>query len=180
MYLNYRKKGIRMDAQDVIFSSRVAHVRELKSEISKLKAENTQLRNENIQLKEHFAMALLASRDLSNLKEGGKLIIVDGWNAILGAKKDASNPKELISLYKKHLDENQSDFVWIVFDGHTENSRCEDRLRISYTGGDGLHRADRFICDFLRMAKFSGGLEFIEVRTHDKDFLKEVKRLKKL
>lgn len=166
-----------MKAQDVILSSRVAHVRELKSEIERLKAENLELRNENTQLKGHFAMALLAAEDLRNLPEEGRFIIVDGWNAVLGATKDAENPKGLISLYKRHLEDNPSDFVWIVFDGHTENSKVEGRLRVSYTGGGGLHRADRFICDFLRMAKFSGGLSRIDVRTRDKDFIKEVNRL---
>ena len=166
-----------MKAQDVILSSRVAHVRELKSEIERLNAENLELRNENTQLKGHFAMALLAAEDLRNLPEEGRFIIVDGWNAVLGATKDAENPKGLISLYKRHLEDNPSDFVWIVFDGHTENSKVEGRLRVSYTGGEGLHRADRFICDFLRMAKFSGGLSRIDVRTRDKDFIKEVNRL---
>ena len=166
-----------MKAQDVILSSRVAHVRELKSEIERLKAENLELRNENTQLKGHFAMALLAAEDLRNLPEEGRFIIVDGWNAILGATKDAGNPKALISLYKKHLEENPRDFVWIVFDGHTENSTTEGCLRVSYTGGEGLHRADRFICDFLRMARFTGGLSKIEVKTRDKDFIKEIKRL---
>ena len=97
--------------------------------------------------------------------------------AILGATKDAENPKELISLYKRHLEDNPRDFVWIVFDGHTENSKVDGRLRVSYTGGEGLHRADRFICDFLRMAKFSGGLPKIEVKTRDKDFIREIRRL---
>ena len=166
-----------MKAQDVILSSRVAHMRELKTEIERLKAENLELRNENTQLKGHFAMALLAAEDLRSLPEGGRFIIVDGWNAILGATKDAGNPKELISLYKKHLEDNPSDFVWIVFDGHTENSNTEGRLRVSYTGGAGLHRADRFICDFLRMARFSGSLPKIDVKTRDKDFIKEIKRL---
>lgn len=166
-----------MNAQDIILSSRVAHVRELKAEVTRLKAENSALREENASLKGHFAMALVAAEDLRALPEGGRMIIVDGWNAILGARKDAVNPKELIALYKKHLDANPLDFVWIVFDGHTENSKTEDRLRVSYTGGEGLHRADRFICDFLRMARFSGGLDRIEVRTHDKDFIKDAKRL---
>jgi hypothetical protein len=166
-----------MNAQDVIFSSRVAHVRELKSEIARLKAENAELRVENAQLKGHFDMALLAAEDLRNLSDDGKLIIVDGWNAVLGAKKEASDPRSLIDVYKKYLEEHSSHRVWIVFDGHTENSKTEGRLRVSYTGGKGLHRADRFICDFLRMARFSGETAKIAVRTQDKDFLKEAKRL---
>jgi hypothetical protein len=166
-----------MKAQDVILSSRGAHVRELKSEIERLKAENLELRNENTQLKGHFAMALLAAEDLRNLPEEGRFIIVDGWNAILGATKDAENPKELISLYKKHHEDNPRDFVWIVFDGHTENSKVDGRLRVSYTGGEGLHRADRFICDYLRAAKYLGFAGRAEVRTNDRELQKEVAKL---
>ncbi len=166
-----------MDAQDVILGSRVAHVRELKAEIAKLKSECSALREENTKLKAHFDMALLAADDLKRLDDGGRFIIVDGWNAILGAKKLAADPKSLIEFYKRHLNENPLDFVWIVFDGHTENSKSYDRLRVSYTGGIGLHRADRFICDFLRMAMFSGVSSKIDVVTFDKDFLKQVKRL---
>lgn len=167
-----------MNAQDVILGTRVAHVRELKAEIVKLKSECAALREENTQLKAHFDVALLAAVDLGNLQDDGRFIIVDGWNAVLGATKLAADPKSLIGLYRRHLDEHPSDFVWIVFDGHTENSITNGRLRVSYTGGTGQHRADRFICDFLRMAMFSGALSKIDVVTFDKDFLKQVKRLR--
>ena len=166
-----------MDAQDVILGSRVAHVRELKAELQRVKAENVRLGEENAQLRGHFAMALLAACDLNAMGEGGRFIIVDGWNAILGAEKTARDPKELIRHYGEHLAANPLDFVWIVFDGHRENSRTEGRLRVSYTGGAGLHRADRFICDFLRMAKFSGSAGRIEVVTCDKGFAKDAKRI---
>lgn len=51
-------------------------------------------------------------------------------------------------------------------------------MRVTYTGGVGAHRADKFICDFLRMARLRGDLSLIEVRTNDKDFLKKVRRLR--
>lgn len=166
-----------MNAQDVILGSRVAHVRELKAELQRVKAENVHLREENAQLRGHFDMALLAACDLQAMRDGGRFIIVDGWNAILGAEKTARDPKALIRHYEEHLAANPLDFVWIVFDGHRENSRVEGRLRVSYTGGQGLHRADRFICDFLRMAKFGGSLDCVDVVTCDKDFSKDVKRI---
>jgi len=50
-------------------------------------------------------------------------------------------------------------------------------VRVSYTGGEGEHRADRFICDFIRMAAYLGLAGKVSVRTNDKDFLKEVRRL---
>lgn len=168
-----------MNAQDVILGSRVAHVRELKAELQRVKAENANLREENVQLREHFDMALLAACDLRDLPPGGRFIIVDGWNAVLGSEKMAHSPAELLRKYEDHIKANPSDFVWIVYDGHRENSRTQSRLRISYTGGHGTHRADRFICDFLRMAKFSGMQGCIEVVTCDKDFAKDAKRILK-
>ena len=68
--------------------------------------------------------------------------------------------------------------MWIVFDGRHESCTAEGRLRVSYTGGEGPQRADRMICDFLRMARFSGDISRIDVRTHDKGLLKAVDKLK--
>ena len=62
-------------------------VRELQTALSRAAAENTRLREENEMLKAHFDLAVLAAADLAALPEGGKLVIVDGWNMILGAQK---------------------------------------------------------------------------------------------
>jgi len=167
----------KMNAQDVILGSRVAHVRELKTEVARLKADNARLREENAELRQHFDMALLAAEDFRALAPDGKFIIVDGWNLILGSRRLVHDRDELVALARRHLDEHPRDFVWIVFDGPKENSRTDGRLRISYTGGTGLHRADRFVCDFLRMARLSGDLSRIEVKTNDLDFAKEVRRM---
>lgn len=166
-----------MNAQDVIFGSRVAHLRELKAEIQRLTVENARLRTENEELNHHFDLALLAAEDLRGLSPGGRLILVDGWNLILGAGRLAKDPEDLIGQMKRHLEAHPEDLVWIVFDGPRENARQEGRLRISYTGGTGLHRADRFIGDFVRMARFRGEVAKIEVRTRDKDFAKAIARL---
>ena len=56
-----------MNAQDVILGSRVAHLRELKTEISRLKSENDALRTENEELKNHFDLAVLAAVLSSNM-----------------------------------------------------------------------------------------------------------------
>lgn len=167
-----------MNAQDVILGTRVAHLRELKSEIAKLKADNAALRTENGELKSHFALALAAAEDLRRLAPGGKLILVDGWNLILGADREARDPDGLVAKAKEHLDGNPDDFVWIVFDGPRFDVRNEGRLRLSWTGGTGAQRADRFICDFLRMARFTGGLDRVEVRTRDKALRRSVASLR--
>ncbi|MBQ8126642.1 MAG: hypothetical protein IJ173_12340, partial [Kiritimatiellae bacterium] len=69
-----------MNAQDVILSSKVLHLRELKGEVERLKAECQRLRNESAALKEHFDLALVAAQDLRALPDGGAFVVVDGWN----------------------------------------------------------------------------------------------------
>ena len=156
-----------MDAQDVIQESRLTRVRELNWQIDKLRAENAALRDENAALKAHFDLALVAAKAL----EKGPLEIWDGWNLILGAKKEARDRADLFAQAKGKN-------VWIVLDGPHENTKVSDGMIVSYTGGKGQHRADRFICDFLRMAKYLGLADRVSVRTNDKDFLREVKRIK--
>ena len=158
-----------MSAQDIIADSRVVHVRELKTEVAKLKADNSALRSELGSLKSHFDLALLAAMDL---KGGESLEIWDGWNLILGAQKEAKDRTDLIEQAKA-----SGKRVWIVFDGHEESVANDGNVRISYTGGQGEHRADKFIIDFVRMAAYLGLADKISVRTNDKTFRKEVARL---
>ena len=166
-----------MSAQDVILGARVAHVRELKAEIERLRAANARLSDESAALQAHFDLALVAAAELRGLPEGGRLVIVDGWNQILGTSRTAHDRGELYDQWRRHLADHPLDRVWIVLDGRDENVRNEDRLRISYTGGSGLHRADRFVCDFLRMARYLDLAGRIEVRTGDRDFRREALRL---
>ena len=166
-----------MNAQDMIEAARLVRVRELQTALTKAAAENLRLKNENEMLFAHFDLAILAANDLAALPPDGRLVIVDGWNMILGANKVAKDRAELVAQAKAHVAEHPSDFVWIVLDGPRASSSVDGRVRISYTGGVGAHRADKFICDFLKMARFRGDLRRIEVRTDDKDFKKEVKRI---
>ena len=159
-----------MNAQDIIRSSQLTHIRELQTALTKAAAENTALHNELDSLKAHFDMALLAAMDL---KGGEPLEIWDGWNLILGAKKEAKDRADLIAQAKA-----SGKRVWIVLDGHDENVKLDGSVRISYTGGQGEHRADKFIIDFVRMAAYLGLADKLSVRTNDKDFRKAVNRLK--
>ena len=161
-----------MNAQDIIRSSQLTHVRELQTALTKAAAENTALRGELDSLKAHFDLALLAAMDLKN---GEPLEIWDGWNLILGAKKEAKDRAGLIAQAKA-----SGKRVWIVLDGHDENVKLDGNVRISYTGGQGEHRADKFIIDFVRMAAYLGFADKVSVRTNDKDFRKSVERVSKL
>ena len=173
-----RAAGGGMKTQNILDESRLVHLRELKASVAALKAENAVLRDENAQLKAHLDLAITAAAELGELPAGAKLVLVDGWNLILGARKEARDREELAAQAKRYLEEHPGDRVWIVFDGPRASCTVDGRLRISYTGGAGEHRDDKFICDFLRMARFRGELDRIEVRTNDKDFLSEVRRLK--
>ena len=166
-----------MNAQDMIEAARLVRVRELQTALTKAAAENLRLKTENEMLFAHFDLAVLAANDLAALPPDGRLVIVDGWNMILGANKVAKDRAELVAQAKAHVAEHPSDFVWIVLDGPRASSSVDGRVRVSYTGGVGAHRADKFICDFLKMARFRGDLRRVEVRTDDKDFKKEVKRI---
>ena len=161
----------------MIEAARLVRVRELQTALTKAAAENLRLKTENEMLFAHFDLAVLAANDLAALPPDGRLVIVDGWNMILGANKVAKDRAELVAQAKAHVAEHPSDFVWIVLDGPRASSSIDGRVRVSYTGGVGAHRADKFICDFLKMARFRGDLRRIEVRTDDKDFKKEVKRI---
>ena len=158
-----------MNAQDIIMSSQLTHVRELKTALTKAAAENAALHDELDSLKAHLDMALLAAMDL---KDGEPLEIWDGWNLILGAQKEAKDRADLIAQAKA-----SGKRVWIVLDGHDENVKHDGNIRISYTGGQGEHRADKFITDFVRMAAYLGLADKLSVRTNDKDFRKQVQRL---
>ena len=157
--------------------ARLVRVRELQTALTKAAAENLRLKTENEMLFAHFDLAVLAANDLAALPPDGRLVIVDGWNMILGANKVAKDRAELLAQAKAHVAVHPSDFVWIVLDGPRASSSVDGRVRVSYTGGVGAHRADKFICDFLKMARFRGDIRRIEVRTDDKDFKKEVKRI---
>ena len=160
-----------MNAQDIIKSAQLTRVRELQTALTKAAAENTALHNELDSLKAHFDMALLAAMDL---KGGEPLEIWDGWNLILGAKKEAKDRADLIAQAKA-----SGRRVWIVLDGHDENVHLLGaNVRVSYTGGQGEHRADKFIIDFVRMAAYLGLADKLSVRTNDKDVRKAVDRLK--
>ena len=161
----------------MIEAARLVRVRELQTALTKAAAENLRLKTENEMLFAHFDLAVLAANDLAALPPDGRLVIVDGWNMILGANKVAKDRAELVAQAKAHVAEHPSDFVWIVLDGPRASSSVDGRVRVSYTGGVGAHRADKFICDFLKMARFRGDLRRVEVRTDDKDFKKEVKRI---
>ena len=149
----------------------------LKDEVARLKAALARVREERDSLRQHFALALLAAQDAERIGPDGTLLIVDGWNAILGSENIGGQRDRLTQLARNWLAVHPADRAWIVFDGPEANGTSVDRLRVSYTGGTGAHRADRLVCDYLRMRRYAGASGNVTVVTNDKDFRKEAERL---
>ena len=164
-----------MDAQTAIIASKLRRTAELKEENSTLRARNVALQRRIEELESHLDMAIAAARDLESLSCGGSFVIADGWNLILGANGGETilgprphSPAELERDATSYLATHPSDFVWIVYDGPHEKTLAHDRLRISYTGGEGTQRADRFIADFVRAARWRTPDANIILLTNDK------------
>lgn len=173
-----------MTANDIFRDTRVAHVRELKSEVAKLKEELARERAERESLERHFALALAAARDAERMPPDAELLVVDGWNAVIGTHRlDAAacraGRERLVEKLRGRVVEAQRLHVWAVFDGAEMNAaaEAEGRLRVGYTGGSGAHRADRMVCDYLRMRRILGLKHPVTVVTDDKDFAKEAAAL---
>lgn len=176
-----------MNANQLFIDTRAVHVRELKGEITRLNDELAHTRAELDSLRSHFALALAAARDADNLPAGGHLVIVDGWNALLCSvnvldtterrKTPAEKRMRLRELARVWLDTHPADFIWIVFDGTTADGSAENRLRTTFTGGTGQHRADRLVCDYLRMRRLTGTSHEVIVLTEDKDFRRTAEAL---
>ena len=166
-----------MTAQQIMQDLHVARIRALKDEVARLKAELARAREEHDSLRRHFALALLAAQDAERIGPDGTLLIVDGWNAILGSENVGGQRDRLTQLARAWLAAHPADRAWIVFDGHEANGSAEGRLRVSYTGGTGAHRADRLVCDYLRMRRYAGASGNVTVVTNDKDFRREAERL---
>ena len=156
-----------MGAQDLILGSRVAHVRELQTALAKVKAENAALHDANAALTAHLDLAFLALADLRALPPGGRLEIWDGWNLILGSQKEAPDRAALVAQARARL----------TADGADEAVDSDGRLRVSYTGGTGAQRADRFIVAFVRAAAYLGLGDRLSVRTNDRELAHAAARL---
>ena len=186
-----------MTANTIIEDARVARVRELKAELAAVKARLAQAEADRDALVSHLHLALMALHDFERLPPDSNLRIIDGWNAILRhrnvSKLTADQISELKGEYLANhgisqpsyaettwgkpsiLDSQPSTTNWIVFDGPAENSFCSGACRITYTGGTGLHRADRMIRDYAHAVKLLGlNASRIVVETADKALSRQI------
>ena len=173
-----------MTANDIIRDTRVAHIRELKAEVARLKDELSREHGARTSLESHFALALAAARDAERMPLDAELLVVDGWNAVIGTRRlddDARHARRdrLVENLRARVAAEPRLHVWALFDGAEMGAVAEagGRLRVGYTGGTGAHRADRMVCDYLRMRKILGLNHPVTVVTDDKDFAKEAAAL---
>ena len=166
-----------MDSQSTILASRFARLKEYHDELVRVRAENSRLRDEMESRDTHFALALMAAVDFAMLPEDGLFIIVDGWNIVLSTGRRKRTPATIRTLSKRYLELHPHDFIWIVWDGPDEGGSQHGRFRQSWTGGIGKQRADRFICDFLRFARWRGKAKRIRVITIDRELSETAKRI---
>jgi len=182
-----------MTANCIIDSARIAHLRELNAELAKTKARLREIEQERDSLTSHFDVALVALHDFLRLADGDSFRIIDGWNVILRnrnvAKLGASEVSKLKSEFlkgrgaerpvdditDKKCDSSSPVREWIVFDGSEENSYKVGERRVTYTGGVGLHRADRLILDYVHAVRLLGlDTSRICVETADRDLAKKI------
>lgn len=181
-----------MTANFIIDSARIAHLRELNAELAKTKARLREIEQERDSLTSHFDVALVALQDFRLLADGEPFRIIDGWNVILRnrnvAKLGSSDVSKLKSEFLKGrgaerpvdaIPEKECDSTpvreWIVFDGSEENSYRVGERRVTYTGGVGMHRADRLILDYIHAARLLGlDTSRINVETADRDLAKKI------
>ncbi len=170
-----------MDVQTSIIASRLARISGLKAEVARLRAENLHLRGEIETVQAHFSLALMAALDCALLAPRGRFFIVDGWNVVLGEgrrpRRTPRSPQRILALARRYLAIHKQDFIWIVWDGRDEGGWQKGRLRVSWTGGTGKQRADRMICDFVRMARWRGLALNIRVISADKALAASVRRI---
>lgn len=166
-----------MDSQATILASRFARLHEMREEIARLHKENLRLRSQLESQTGHFSLAVMAAVDFAVLPKDGLFIIVDGWNIALGDGRKRRTPKRVREIALRYLAIHKHDFIWIVWDGPDAGGTQHDRLRMSWTGGIGKQRADRFICDFIRMANWRGLSKRIRVLSSDTELMESARRL---
>ena len=182
-----------MTSNGILNDARVARVRELTAALAEANARLVQAEAERNSLIAHLHVAVLALHDLGQLPANVNLRIIDGWNAILRGRNVSKLTAEDISSLKNeylaslgippastseppHGSNAESPVTtWIVFDGPEENSCRSGQYRVTYTGGDGPHRADRLILDYVHAVKLLGlDTSRVVVETADKQLAKKL------
>ena len=117
------------------------------------------------------------------------ILLVDGHNVLFGlptrynpargtALTEAEKRKRLADDIARIAAPNPSLRVWIVFDGPTRSdTQAAPNVRVTYSGGQGEHRADAVILDTLRFFNASSPDIPVILASNDNDLCVSARRL---
>ena len=177
-----------MNTADLFRDARVERVRELSARLREALAAKTEAENALASAEARaaeIALALYDIRAASLASPQARMTAIDGHNLLFAAKGMTSDPavererrlalvEEMRAFARRSPKE---DFIWLVFDGSIAGGEADGNFRISYTGGEGGHRADRILCSYLRAARLAGASAKFRVVTSDSRFAREARKL---
>lgn len=117
------------------------------------------------------------------------ILLIDGHNVLFGlparympargtALPDAEKRKKLADDIVRITAPNPSLRAWVVFDGPTRNdAQASPNVRVTYSGGEGEHRADGVILDNIRFFKSSSPDIPVILASNDNDLCASARRL---
>jgi len=117
------------------------------------------------------------------------ILLVDGHNVLFGlptryspprgtALTEAEKRKRVTDDIVRIAAPNPSLRVWIIFDGPTRSdAQAAPNVRVTYSGGQGEHRADGVILDNIRFFKTSSPETPVIIASNDNDLCIAARRL---
>lgn len=116
------------------------------------------------------------------------VLLLDAHNILFGmpsrynpsaghAMKESEKRNALIKDVRRFVEDVPSVRAWLVFDGSDTNANCEImNLRVMYSGGIGMHRADRVLIDAVRYFKSSDPQLAVLLVSDDRDLRKRARK----
>ena len=119
---------------------------------------------------------------------GAAILLIDGHNVLFGLQGRYLSPQgaavptgaaraRLVEDVVRLMSDRPACRAWIVFDGPSRSeSTPAGNVRVTFSGGEGEHRADAALLDNIRFFRASGEIPILLV-TNDNDLLASARRL---
>lgn len=117
------------------------------------------------------------------------ILLLDGHNVLFGlparyspprgqSRTDAEKRECVARDVARLLAPNPAVRAWIVFDGKTQSDRrAAPNVRVSYSGGEGEHRADKALLDNIRFFQTADPETALLLVSNDRDLCARARRL---
>jgi hypothetical protein len=117
------------------------------------------------------------------------MLLIDGHNVLFGlpvrynpprggAVNDAEKRKKLTADIVRLAAPNPAVRAWIVFDGPTRHdTQAAPNVRVTYSGGNGEHRADNVILDNIRFFRSASPETTVFLVSNDQDLCQSARKL---